>query len=228
MKLTVNGTNGQPVLQPQMGEALTATLSDGDIPVAAGIEWQWYRGSTEIIGATDGAGTMMSMYTPVQADIGEKLTAKATYTDGKNSNDKDMAEATTIMAVRAAPSTNSDPAFPDEDLGTPGEQKTPKRKVAENTPAGRNIGAPVKANDEGDVLAYSLSGDDADLFDIDIATGQLKTKGKLNRETLTDRDTATDGMQLEVTVTAVDPFGQTDTATVTIEIENVDEGSGDN
>ena len=214
VKLTVNGTNGQPVLQPQMGEALTATLSDGDTPVdAAGIEWQWYRGSTEIIGATNGAGTVMSEYTPVQADIGEKLTVKATYTDGKNSNDKDMAEATTIMAVRAAPSTNSDPAFPDEDLITPDVQKTPKRKVAENTPAGRNIGAPVKANDEGDVLAYSVSGT---LFDIDIATGQLKTKGKLNRE-------AQDGDEHMVTVTAVDPFGQTDTATVTIEVENVDE-----
>ena len=218
VKLTVNGTTGQPVLQPQMGEALTATLSDGNTPVDAGIEWQWYRGSTEIIGATNGAGTMMSAYTPVQADIGEKLTAKATYTDGKNSNDKDMAEATTIMAVRAAPSTNSDPAFPDEDLSTTGVQKTPKRKVAENTPAGRNIGAPVKANDEGDVLAYSLGGTDADLFDIDIATGQLKTKGKLNRE-------VTGGDVRMVTVTAVDPFGQTDTdgATVTIEIENVDE-----
>ena len=216
VKLTVNGTDGQPVLQPQMGEALTATLSDGDTPVNAGIEWQWYRGSTEIIGATNGAGTITSAYTPVQADIGEKLTAKATYTDEKNSNDKDMAEDTTIMAVRAAPSSNNAPAFPDEDLSDPGLQKTPERKVAENTRAGRDIGAPVKANDEGDVLAYSLSGTDAGLFDIDIRTGQLKTKGKLNRE-------VDNGDEREVTVTAVDPFGETDGATVTIEIENVDE-----
>ena len=224
VKLTVNGTNGQPVLQPQMGEALTATLSDGDTPVdAAGIEWQWYRGSTEIIGATNGAGTMMSEYPPVQADIGEKLTAKATYTDGKNSNDKDMAEATTIMAVRAAPSTNSAPVFPDEDLSTPAVDKIPKRKVAENTPAGRNIGAPVKANDEGDVLAYSLGGTDADLFDIDIATGQLKTKGKLDREAEAVRTATPTPYTIVVMVTAVDPFGQTDEATVTIEIENVDE-----
>ena len=47
MTLTVNGMSGQPVLQPQMGEALTATLSDDDTPVPAGIKWQWYRGSTE-------------------------------------------------------------------------------------------------------------------------------------------------------------------------------------
>ena len=81
--LTVNGATGQPVLQPQMGEELTAALSDDD--AATAISWKWYRGSTEIIGATNAA------YLPVQADIGEKLTAKAAYTDGKNPNDKDMA-----------------------------------------------------------------------------------------------------------------------------------------
>ena len=76
----------------------------------------------------------------------------------------------------------------------------------------------MRANDQGDVLAYSLGGEveDAGLFDIDIATGQLKTKEKLNRE-------ATGGNERTVTVTAVDPFGRTDTATVTIEIENEDE-----
>ena len=214
VELTVNyqseSNPGQPVLQPQMGVALTAALSDGD--TATDISWQWYRGSTEIIGAKN------ARYIPVQADIGEKLTAKATYTDEKNSNDKDMAEDTTIMAVRAAPDSNNDPAFPDQDPSTQDVVETgQERKVAENTPAGRNIGAPVRANDEGDVLAYSLSGEDAALFDIDIATGQLKTKGKLNREP------AETGGEREVTVTAVDPFGQNDTATVTIEIENEDE-----
>ena len=208
--LTVNGATGQPVLQPQMGEALTAALSDDD-GTLTGITWQWYRGSTEIIGATT------IMYTPVQADIDNELTAKAAYTDGKNPNDKDMAEATTMMAVRAAPSTNNGPVFPDEDLSDP-DVLTRARKVAENTPAGRNIGAPVRANDEGDVLAYSLSGTDAGLFDIDIATGQLKTKGKLNREV-----TGGGGDEREVMVTAVDPFGEIVTTTVTIEIENKDE-----
>ena len=219
VKLTVNGTDGQPVLQPQMGEALTATLSDGDTPTATTITWQWYRGSTEIIGATMGAGTTTSTYTPGQADIGINLTAKATYKDEKNSNDKDMAEATTIMAVRAAPEDNNDPAFPDQTPDDPGNEVTAQdRKVAENTPAGRNIGVPVKANDEGDVLAYSLGGTDVSRFTIDIATGQLKTKGKLNREDITEAEKT-----YEVIVTAVDPFGQTDMATVTIEIENEDE-----
>ena len=82
--LTVTGTPSSaqhPVLQPQMGEELTATLSDGDTPTVTTITWQWYRGSTEIIGATGIGAT--NAYTPVQADIGEELTAKATYMDGK-------------------------------------------------------------------------------------------------------------------------------------------------
>ena len=216
----IGGTSTQvPVLQPQMGVVLTATLSDDDGVTDGTLKWKWYRGSTEIIGAIDAA------YTPVQADIGEKLTAKATYRDGKNSDEKDMAEATTIMAVRAAPDSNTGPEFPDQKPETSDiadGDKDQERQVAENTPAGRDIGAPVKANDQGDVLAYSLSAapipneDDASLFAIDIATGQLKTKGKLNRE-------VTDGDMRVVMVTAVDPFGESDTATVTIEIENEDE-----
>ena len=139
--------------------------------------------------------------------------------DGEDANNKKMAEATTTRTVRRGPDTNNDPAFPDQDLSTPDTvDKDQMRKVAENTPAGRNIGAPVRANDEGDVLGYSLGGTDAGLFDIDIATGQLKTKGKLNREDITG-----DPKTYVVMVTAVDPFGQTDTATVTIEIENEDE-----
>ena len=52
--LTVNGADGQPVLQPQMGVALTAVLTDDvtGVPTADTLEWQWYRGSTKIIGAT--------------------------------------------------------------------------------------------------------------------------------------------------------------------------------
>ena len=91
--------------------------------------------------------------------------------------------------MRAAPGSNSAPTFPDQDPGTTGDQKEQEREVDENTPADRNIGDRVTANDAGDVLAYSLNEAGAALFDIDIATGQLKTKGKLNREA-TDGDRA--------------------------------------
>ena len=58
------------------------------------------------------------------------------------------------------------------------------RSIAENTPAGRNIGGPVTATDEDeeDVLVYSLSGADAAFFGIVSTTGQLQTRDPLDYE----------------------------------------------
>ena len=51
------------------------------------------------------------------------------------------------------------------------------RSVAENTPAGANIGEPVAASDfNRDTLTYSLRGLGSDLFDLDASSGQLLTK----------------------------------------------------
>ncbi len=58
-----------------------------------------------------------------------------------------------------------------------------ERSIAENTPAGRNIGSPVTATDEDeDVLTYSLSGADVASFGIVSATGQLRTRAPLDYE----------------------------------------------
>ena len=55
--------------------------------------------------------------------------------------------------------------------------------VAENSPAGTSIGAPVTATDpEGDPLAYKLAGSSAGSFDLDTATGQLRTRAALDYE----------------------------------------------
>ena len=56
------------------------------------------------------------------------------------------------------------------------------RSVAENTPPKRNIGSPVSATGGSSPYIYSLGGTDADSFEIDTATGQLKTKASLNYE----------------------------------------------
>ena len=65
------------------------------------------------------------------------------------------------------------------------ERGSTTRAVAENTPAGVNIGNPVSATDEDDddTLIYTLSGTDAVSFDIDRSTGQLKTYAPLDYET---------------------------------------------
>ena len=58
------------------------------------------------------------------------------------------------------------------------------RSVAENTPAGANIGEPVAASDfNRDTLTYSLRGLGSDLFDLDASSGQLLTKAALDYET---------------------------------------------
>ena len=64
------------------------------------------------------------------------------------------------------------------------EGATTERSIAENTPAGADIGDPVAARDrEDDTLTYSLSGDDAGSFEIDSSTGQLWSKAHLDYET---------------------------------------------
>ena len=64
-------------LQPQVGVAITATLTDPDNVAAGSVSWQWYRGNSEIVGATGGAGALMSSYTPTTGDVGSVLRARA-------------------------------------------------------------------------------------------------------------------------------------------------------
>ena len=60
------------------------------------------------------------------------------------------------------------------------------RSVAENTPSGQAIGAPVSATDaDGDALTYTLSGTDAAAFALDAASGQVRTLAALDYEART-------------------------------------------
>ena len=90
------------------------------------------------------------------------------------------------------------------------------RNVLENTPAGRNIGAPVTATDDdsGDRLTYSLDQAGAETFDVDKTNGQLRTKASLDHEAMPS---------YSVTVTATDSKGSTATATVNIAVQDVNE-----
>ncbi len=129
--------------------------------------------------------------------------------------------------------TDKDEAVPDEDpvpvvesIVIPPVDETPKthapvfagsratRSIAENTPAGVNIGSPVSATDaDDDTLTYSLSGTDASSFGIVRGSGQLQTRVPLDYETKN---------AYSVTVTVSDG-GRTDTIIVAIIIIDVDE-----
>ena len=125
------------------------------------------------------------MYTPAAGDIGSTLRAQAMYDDVEG-EDK-TAQQDSANRVRDEPADNTDPAFPDQNPSTLAIETAQEREVAENTPAGRNIGARVAATDPGDVLTYSIPiAGDAESFDINRATGQLTTKAALDHETKED------------------------------------------
>ena len=213
--ITVTNVNEDGVVtlsgvQPRIGVPITATLSDPDGDIS-NVTWLWSTDLQPLLMRND---AKKATYTPVVADAGAILTATATYTDGHGPGKTANMPSENAVVVD---NRNRAPEFPDLDMETEGRQTDQTREVEENTAAGGPIGALVTANDPntGAILTYTLGGPDAASFDINVGTGQLMTKGALNREA---KDTYT------VTVTATDSYGLNDTITVTIMVTNVVEG----
>ena len=103
----------------------------------------------------------------------------------------------------------------DENVAPEFDSATTTRMVAENTAEGENIGTPVAATDAdaGDMLTYTLGGDDEASFDFDSATGQIMTKAALDFETKAS---------YSVTVEASDGTDE-DTIMVTITVTDMDD-----
>ena len=166
---------GVLTLSPPRGWATTrfdAVLSDDDGSVT-GESWLWERSSNrsswqEITGATS------SSYTAGADDVGSYLRVSVEYTDRRGGNKT----ASAVLDARigdsnSRPSSNTAPAFDEAEV---------PRSVGQGTGAGRSVGPPVKATDPDpdDVLTYTLSGPDADNFEIDPETGQIRTKSVLD------------------------------------------------
>ena len=129
----------------------------------------------------------------------------------------DRTRTTSLSVTVTVTGVNEPPQFPNSDTGI--------RGVSENTEAGQNVGAPVRANDpEGDPLTYSLSGSHAGHFDIDSSTGQLLAKSEL------DYDQGRRSYSVRVSVRdGLNAAGNADTATdhtidITINVIGDDEG----
>ena len=221
--------------QPHLGEPITATLSDKDIPAIEDVvvAWQWSRSDTSagipapIVGATsatytprsrymiddpDNQGTMIST-----SDTGYFLTATATYTDdatlaagGSPSTPAiDTAMKTSGSAVLATPSVNTAPDFP---------RATETRMVNENSPATTAVGDPVVATDaDNEMLEYTMSGADAGSFTIDEGSGQ--TMVGMGTELNYEGTKKT----YNVMVTAEDAAGATDSVMVVINVVDMNE-----
>ena len=206
-----DGTVTLSAVAPYPGVILTTMHTDPDRQIA-GAEWQWSRSISKGGSYADIENAEAATYSPTSGDVGFYLRASVAYTDGHGEGKSAM--ATSAHTVQAINLPNATPEFADDDADTIGNQTT--RMVEENTPAGMDVGLPVEASDgDDDILTYTL-GDTAadDAFDIEAATGQIKTKDEL------DADTAA---TYAVTVTATDPAGMTDEITVTITVTGVNE-----
>ena len=187
--------------QPQVGTALTATLSDLDIVQST--TWKWERsagGSTWTVIAT----ATTSSYTPASGDLNHKLRVTAGYSDGHGSG-KSLT-ATPSNTVEAAPVMNTAPTF---------DSSTATREVAENSPPDTPVGLAVTADDtENDRLTYTIPG--PSFFTINGASGQIRVAlgALLNHEAAPSHD---------VTVRAADPSDLSATIAVTINVGDVNE-----
>ena len=194
--------------QPPARVEITATLSDPDGGVTSTM-WQWAKISNPLDPANnpwqDITGATSSSYTPAEGDVNSYLKATASYTDRKGSGKSAQAETTQAVGAGA----NRSPDF---------GATTTNRSFPENTAANTDIEGPVTATDPdtGNTPAYSLDTTGATLFDIDSASGQIKTKSGV----IYDHETTP---SYSVTVTADDNNGGTDTIDITITVTDVNE-----
>ena len=182
--LPVSATNGSI-----SGDATTLTISKGSVESDA-VTVTRTEGTTAAV--TVNIGTLPAIpndhygYSLSKSDAlsVEVISAESTPTIPSGADEIDTA----TPAITPPPVTPVTPDPPDEvpenNAPTFTEGAITKRSVAENTAANTNIGTAVSAtdSDSGDILSYTL-GVDAASFDIDSATGQLKTKAALDYET---------------------------------------------
>ena len=110
---------GEPAVSgtPQVGEELTAStsgISDADGLDDARFAYQWIRADSDIRGATG------STYTAVDADEGERLKVRVSFTDDAGNAESLTSAATDAVAARPVPLTASFDGMPAEHRGEGG------------------------------------------------------------------------------------------------------------
>ena len=206
--------------QFRSGAVLTADVTDPD--GATGTTYKWFRSASRSATGTQISGATSQTYdvsdSPSSNDVGSYIRVEATYRESETSSMKTVSFTSEhpVLGARG----NLRPAFP---------SATTNRRLTENAPGGTPVGGPITATDpDGDTLTYALSGDDAGLFNLNRATGQLTVKAGANL----DRDAAgTDDDTRTVTINVYDPSGNASSengtpvtsTTVTITITDVNE-----
>ena len=196
---------------PYIDSGILAEFEDADGNLKD-IEWSWERstdGETWVeLASEDG-----SSFTPDDDDIGAFLRVRATYSDVHGSRKTAVAVTNTAVVANTVPGFSTDEPI----------ERAVREHVAGET--GGIVDEPVVAADQdGDALTYSLGGDDASLFTIDSATGQII----LNDDLAPDYETR-ESYRLTVTVMdGRDERGDADSVvddeiSVLVRVENLDE-----
>ena len=183
-------------IAPKVGDTVSANLTDPDGQISAH-SWQWQQ--DEGNAWNDISDANAGDYTVGSADIGHLLRAVVSYADPQGPDKRASAQTETPVANDPPVFTTADPM---------------NVAVAENTPPGDTLGAPLQANDpNGDPLSFSLSGTDADSFSVD-ADGQITMSAVADYEAHSSYG---------FTATVSDPAGGSDAITVNVAVRNVEE-----
>ena len=162
IRVTNEDEPGTVTLSPdvaQVGVEITVALTDEDGVRGPGRKRRWQRSRNGRSGWRD-IGTAR-MYNPVTSDAGKWLRVVFTYTDGHGPDKRAVSDPVRVSGVNVAP------VFGEASYA---------REVAENSPGGTRVGAPVTATDaNGDTLAYRIvAGGDEAPFEIGGATGRIR------------------------------------------------------
>ncbi len=193
-----DGTVSLSSMEPLVGTALTASLSDPDGSVT-GETWQWAKADAMDGDFADIDGAASAAYTPVAADAGMYLRATVSYADGEGSGKSAMKVTANAVGqlVITGPATVSY-----------AEDRT--NAVATYTASGPNAAS----------VTWSLTGADMGDFNISSA-GVLTFKTQPDFEAPADADT---NNVYQLTVTATDGVVTvTKNIVVTVTVTNVEE-----
>ena len=202
-------------LRPLIGIDYTAAFKEGTGDVVQSPTWAWQRSMSRSGRGTDIMGATAATYSPVADDRNHYLRVTASYNDGHGQGTKTLS-ATSEFATAATSASNTPPTFPSP-LFT-GGQTGPS--VRENAGVRTVVGVAPQATDmQGGTLSYSLAVDGFTSdppFEINPTSRQIRVApgARLNHE-----GQGTYG----VTVTVVDEFNATATATFDITIDDVNE-----
>ena len=241
------GTATISLRQPEVGTGLRGSATDPDeITGDIGYEWSVPKVSRPTLTNNahwqdpNGTPSNVEDFEPGADDENKYLRLKATYRDGEGGEKAAYVRSKFRVRADVDDVDNDAPTFDGDDADT--------RKIPENADVRDAVGSPVVATDPNKAdsgrLTYSIAeGNDAALFSIHEATGQIRVAEKLDHElgsvSVTDAaasiaddavDTASaadDGIYI-ITVMVTDPSGDsgggsTDTKVVVITATDVDE-----